>query len=101
MTSERRLMMGLDDIRALTFECNACAARLTLAPARARPDMLRQCPSCAADWLDLSQAPTGAGFANPFARFLALFSRVLEVVKDDEKQFHIGFRILLEFNEPK
>lgn len=101
MTSERRLMMGLDDIRALAFECKACSARLTLVPAKVRPEQLGQCPSCATDWLDLNQAPTGAGFGNPFARFLGLFSRVLEASKNDEKQLHIGFRLLLEFHESK
>lgn len=103
MTSERRLLMGFADVKALAFECLSCKARLTLTPKQVRVERLMQCPTCGQDWLDTSQGPTGPGFAAPMTRFVNLFAKVVAGNQSDKPDpaIEVGFRVLMEYEEPK
>ena len=94
MTVERRLVVGLGDIRAVTFECKSCSARLTLAPDKVDPDGLTRCPSCGTTWWT---TPTSGKVMTPNSRIFTFLSAIGPM---RELQAEIGFTLLLEFDEP-
>lgn len=100
MTVERRLLLGLADIFAVTFECKRCGVRLTLAPDKVSVDALQRCPGpgCSAEWVNGAQAtPHGRSHGGSMARFLAALplARESQAEGGDAK-----VRIFFEFQEP-
>jgi hypothetical protein len=52
MAIERRLVVGLNDIQAVVFECVKCRGGMVLSPDRTiTEDKLVQCPLCGEQWL--------------------------------------------------
>jgi hypothetical protein len=49
MTIERRMIVGTDDIEAVTFQCLSCNTRATT-PVSSLSEVPRQCKSCHAVW---------------------------------------------------
>ena len=94
MTIERRIVVGLQDVKAVTFECEACHSRITMNPDRAR-DIPEQCAECKKKW-----APHGFGMSgtamSPFLNFVEALAK-LRIIGTNTA----GFSILLEFEEPK
>ena len=91
MTVERRVMVSLDEIKAITFECSreGCGARITLSPADlVLPD------ACPRDhrW-DMYEQEGQRSLPARFA--IALQSVIAEGTKNAR-----GFRILLEIESP-
>jgi hypothetical protein len=93
MTFERKIVVGIDDIMAVTFECSKCKARTTVL-AESVKDIPIACGSCQASWqIRGIKNLVSSEFQAPDAliRSLAIM-RILEV--------NAPFKILFEFQEP-
>lgn len=99
MTSERRWLAGLDDIRAVTLECKTCKARLSLAPDEIRTERVRSCPSCNRNWLVAEWSDARSLVSDVLRLLIAIgpASRTQRSGADTE----VGVRVLFEFEEPK
>lgn len=95
MTVERRFVVGLKDIRAVTLECKKCDARLSMKPEAMANAGPWECPFCTHKWLSDSTTP-GKHFISSAMLLLRALSPSL--VEEDDKA--VGVRILLEFDEP-
>lgn len=96
MTFERTIVVGLDDIKAVTFECKACKARTTILPDSLR-ELPRACNSCNAVWrVDplITNVTTSGPAATAFVQAIVTMRILIRENKD-------AFRILLEFAEPE
>lgn len=97
MTFEHKIVVGLEDIRAVIFECKnqKCKTR-TAVPADVLREVPLVCPLCNSRWHteDLpSHVTTSAGA--PTALVQAIVT--MRVLQREGKE---AFRILLEFDEP-
>ena len=63
MTFERKIIVGLDDIKAVTFECK-CKARITV-PTESLRDTPRACSSCNLVWWSASDLSTNVNTSGP------------------------------------
>lgn len=88
MTFENKIVVGLDDIKAITFECNQCRARLSLSPDSVH--IPRRCHNCENVWIVGN--PTEVTSTSSLVNFVDSISRI-------RKQLESGapFRILLEY----
>jgi hypothetical protein len=94
MTFEHKMVAGLGEIRAIVFVCTECKSRVVLEPdgVEAPPS---ECPSGHKwDW----DRPTeyAANASTAFVSFLV----ALKKLRDPMAQ-RAGFKILLEFDQPK
>lgn len=97
MTIERRMIVGIDDIKAVTFECSKCTGRIPIAISSLR-DVPQQCPSCNEVWWRINDFSTHVTTSGPPAMAFIQAVRVFAAMIRDKKD---TFRILLEFQEPK
>ncbi len=97
MTVERRMIVGIDDIRAVAFQCSACKTRLTI-PADSLREVPRQCTSCNAVWWRGDEITTHVSTSGPAAMAFIQAIRTLAVMMRLKKD---AFRIFLELEEPK
>ena len=97
MTIERRMIVGIDDIKAVTFECSKCGARMPIAVGSLR-EVPQQCPSCNEVWWRSNDFPTHVSTSGPAATAFIQAVRVSAAMIRDKTD---TFRILLEFEEPK
>jgi hypothetical protein len=97
MTIERRMIVGIDDIKAVTFECSKCDARTPIAVSSLR-EVPQQCPSCNEVWWRSNDFLTHLTNSGPAATAFIQAIRVSTAMVRDKKD---TFRILLEFEEPK
>jgi len=89
MSVERKIIFGLEDIKAVTFACHACKSRLSFSP-----DELIKIPQhcgCGQRWV-IGDVPTNS----PFRKFTDSLYTVRNTIKPETA----GFRVLLEFDEP-
>ena len=95
MTIERKIIVGIEDIKALVFECNSCLSRLTILPkAGAYTKIPPKCPHCHHEWL-LLEPPRYEPVPSPFINLASSIERIKFLDGVD-----YGFRILLELDEP-
>ena len=94
MTNERRLLVSVDEIKALVFECkvNDCGARISI-----RPEKIEGVPvACprghAWKWDTLAEKRLQGSLLH----LLVINLKHMQVSAE-----HCGFRIFLEFEEPK
>lgn len=101
MTSERRLLIAFDDIRAVTFECVDCEVRLTMALDKIMPPALNSCPNqeCKRVWMSPTMTQ-GRYYASDTAEFVSLLPEVAKLQRS-ESDTPMGVRIFFEINEPK
>ena len=94
MTVERNIVVGLDDVRAISFQCNQCEARSVFPRAEDLAVPPTRCPNGHAwNWnVEADHREIGA----PAAGFTISLNR-LRLKGSSEKN---GFRILLEFKDP-
>ncbi|MGD0471556.1 MAG: hypothetical protein ABSA54_24535 [Terriglobales bacterium] len=91
MTFENKIVVGLNDIKAVIFECSNCRARICVSPDKVQ--IPKECPSCNKGWRSaekqsfLSDTSQEMNFIDALAKL-----RVLETKP-------LPFRILLEFEE--
>lgn len=97
MTKEKRLVFGLDDIRAVTFQCKECRGRVTMLPDDARLKVPGDCPVCHMEWYSAPLVKeTAASVGTPFNDFVGGIRRLREL--QGAGQFK--FSLLLEFDDP-
>jgi hypothetical protein len=95
MTVERRFVVGLADIRAITLECVRCGLRLTMLPDNVDSEKLGQCPACRQVWL-----PTGGQVLAPRSAAATLVWSLKGAREEQADAPSLGVRVLLEFEEP-
>jgi hypothetical protein len=106
MTSEKRILVSLADIKLICCECKECGARLSFNPDRAI-EIPQQCLQCNFEWR--KQPPTSVEPQRPTAVDISRAQqpadlRLTQSIADLRKQDianALGFRLLLEFNEPR
>jgi hypothetical protein len=92
MVIERRILVDLEDIRAISFQCGKCEYRITMSPDKVQ-GVPRNCPN-GHDW---AQGENQAMVVPP----LLQFTTTLATLRTLLGQKTLGFRILLELDEPK
>jgi hypothetical protein len=92
MTVEHKILFGLDDIKAISFQCERCKYRVTMAP-----DEVKEFPgNC------LNGHAWVSGNKNTKENLpLIFFTEYLSQLGKLQADGKLGFRILLEFDEPK
>jgi hypothetical protein len=98
MTVEHRLLFGLADILAVTFECTNCGVRLSVAPQKVQPDRMRQCQSCGALWLANDITVGGPFQGGPYMLMLAALRYLADPPKSNLEP--VMFKLHLEFAAP-
>ena len=98
MTLEHRMVVELGDIRAITFECKKCKARLTLSPEKLTDRSLNQCPMCREIWLEPTPVSTTTQ-ASELLRFLLLLG-IARKTQQKGSDSEAGVRVLLELDVP-
>jgi len=104
VTIERKCVIALNDIKAVSFECtsSSCGARLSISPeninrtgiGRAIPF---RCPSCNEEWRDKSPAQIEKGMM-----MTAPEEFIAALLKLTDKNCRVyGFRIFLEIEQPE
>jgi hypothetical protein len=95
MTFERKIVAGLDDIRAVVSECMKCHSRLAISPDNA-DTFPQRCSRCSQQWI--LQDPTSySSVDSPMSNFLRGVAETRVLIKSGV----LGVKILLEFDEPK
>lgn len=99
MTYERKITVGLDDIKALTFECKKCKARVSLSP-DVMTEVPHKCPQlfCQHPWRppDITPGYHGA-VRSHFANFVDGLASIRKMIGAADAS--LGFGIILEFDE--
>jgi hypothetical protein len=92
MTVEHKIVVGLDDIKAVTLECAKCKTRLTVPPDRIT--IPNRCPSprCDQQWLSDIREHVSAPNSS-YLQFCVALSELRSVTN------HMPFTIRLEFEE--
>jgi hypothetical protein len=99
MTSERRLIVGFDDLKAVAFQCKNCGARISI-QAKSLRDVPLACASCNVRWRTIGAGQAqGQGMTAESAAVTLIESIVIlrVLIRNDQDLF----RVLLEFEEPK
>jgi hypothetical protein len=98
MTLEHKLVVGLDDIKAVVFECRQCGTRVSMVPADVR--IPNQCPTgaCASVWI----MGKPAGMTSEYEASTSAHLNFVSAIGYIRKHNGAAFRILLEFDsQPK
>jgi hypothetical protein len=93
MSFEHKIVVSLDEIKAIIFECNECNAKIAMSPGTIeRPPIA--CPRGHAwDWDTPDEFDPSL---SPFVSFIKLLKGTRNSVSQG-----VGFRILLELEEPR
>jgi len=100
MTSERRIIVSLKDIKLVSYECKKCSAKVSFAPDSAL-DATERCFQCRAEWR--KDSPLSDDYQVPGMARQAPTMRLMRSIADMRNPDIVetlGFRILLEFDEP-
>jgi hypothetical protein len=97
MTVERKIIVGLADLKAIVFECRQerCKARVTVLPDRAF--IPQRCPACGREWMP-SAPPEGKITLSNYANLVEAIAKIRAQEPNDEWP---RFNMLLEFDEPE
>jgi hypothetical protein len=94
MTIEHKFIVGLEEIKAIVFECVECKARIVLTPENVGNTPPNKCPRGHSwEWSMTDEHRNVDGSSHVF------FFRSLKNLRDAARSE--TFRILLEFDEPK
>jgi hypothetical protein len=98
MTFEHKTVVGLDDIKAVTFECNVCKTRTTV-PTENLKEAPHACNSCNTVWWNAQDIRMGAFVTTSGPAIVALIQAIItmRVLMGENKN---NFKILFEFEEP-
>ncbi len=93
MTVERRLVFGLDDIRAVTFECTQCKTRTTVRRESLR-EVSQTCNSCGTIWWVNTDLPSHVTTSGPAVMAFVQALITLNVqIREKKNTFCILFEI--------
>jgi len=95
MTVEHRILVGIDDLKAITFECLKCKARITLLP-NDKLGVPDSCSACSAVWKASSPSSNVTVSAPAAITFVDAIKRLVLLAAEPQA----AFKILLEFDEP-
>lgn len=91
MTVEHRIMVGLTDIKSVSFQCDRCKYRITMSPEDIK-DFDFSCPN---------GHPWKQGRQEGLVKIpLLTFTESLAKLRASTAQQLLGFHVLLEFDEP-
>lgn len=92
MTTERKIVFGLQDIRAVSYECNKCHARTTFPLGYAR-EPIGVCYICNHRWR--GEVPQSGYSCEPsaYTRFLGAATEIKTLEKET------GFKMVFELDE--
>jgi hypothetical protein len=100
MTIERKIIIGLEDIKAVIFACHSCLSRVSVPPqVGSHMRIPTECPQCRAKWSLLDPVKYGDHVATPYVNFVMSLQRLRAFTKETTDA--TGFTVLLEFQEPK
>jgi hypothetical protein len=95
MVVERRIITGIEDIKAVIFECVKCKSRTSHSPDRAI-DVPYACV-CGHLWRKEDHSARMARMEQSSVQFVSAIAALRMVDRENP----LGFKILLEFEEPK
>jgi hypothetical protein len=98
MTIERKLIVGIEDIKAVVFECKSCLSRMSILPKEgASKNIPTACPYCRAEWWNFQTSARAPVFS-----LAHLFVESIERLRSLANEgVELGARILLELEEPR
>ena len=98
MTIERKIVVGLEDVQAISFECmgKGCGYRVTMSPDKAER-IPESCGQCGLRWWPENPYGHISEKAWPFAKLLESLRAIRGWINSGSP---LGFKILLEFKEP-
>jgi hypothetical protein len=98
MTVERKIVVGLEDIRAICFEClnKGCGAVASVSPDNFER-IPQRCEQCGEVWTPINAAGLQTSKPWVFASFAIALKAIRNLINSGQA---MGFRILLEFKEP-
>jgi len=104
MTSEHKVVIGVQDIRRVTLECAKCSVRLTFSPDRCSIPKGCPNPECDSIWMPTLHAYPPSQRKAParveFVETICNLRRVIEDAKVEQGGEPDGFHVLLEFDDP-
>jgi hypothetical protein len=92
MTIERRIVVGLGDIKAVSFQCSKCEYRISMSP-----DKVHGIPAHRPDGHDWVLGKEVTLIVPPLLQFTETLARLRTLAG----QKVLGFEILFEFDEEK
>jgi hypothetical protein len=92
MTFERKIVVGLEDIKAVIFQCNRCGSRIVLTP-QSLDSLPKVCPQ---DHPWKTNIPVESYNASTLNLFTITLKKLVDRLHEDN-----GFKVYLEFEEPK
>ena len=97
MTIEHSIVVGLDDIKTVIFECRQCRTRVSMLPNDIR--IPQKCPNenCASrEWITGIPANVRSSYEASTAKYVNFVEAIGHIRKSKNDA---AFRILLEFDE--
>jgi hypothetical protein len=91
VTFEHKIVVGLDDIKAVSFECNNCHTRVTMPPGDIKVPM--KCHQCPQIWIEVDISQYQA-VASPYVNFITAIGKIRTLLENKAP-----FKILLEFED--
>ncbi len=104
MTFDRKIIVGIEDIKSISLECNNCKVRLTFPPDKILK-IPSSCPSpsCNVDWLPSLSYGANEPKVPIQMKLVSAIVGTLNRAKENQVERPndvAGFRVLLEFDEP-
>jgi len=99
VTVERKIVVGLEDVEKICFEClkEGCRYKVSISP-DVFERIPQSCEQCGSRWTPLDN--TGVSASRPWV--FSNFANALKMIRNlIASKSPLNFRILLEFNEPK
>lgn len=96
MAAERKISVGLDEIESIALECTQCRSRSSI-PLDRLLELPHVCPQ-GHPWVTGDPVDLRIG-RSPFQEFVKAIRGIKKL--DSTERHEIGFRMLLEFDEPK
>jgi len=96
MTLERRIIAGLEDVRAISLECNKCRARVTFS-ADSKVDVPVACERCGHPWRSANSVNAYKTNDSAVVSLVQAIPNIRILLNENA----LGFRVLFEFYEPK
>ena len=98
MTFEHQLIAGLDDIKAVTFECGSCKTRTTI-PIEKLTEAPRACNSCSAIWWSAQDIRMGAFVTTSGSAVVGLVQAIVDL-GDKHRVLGVGLVDAIQ-NDPR
>jgi hypothetical protein len=93
VTFEHKIVVGLDDIKAVSFECNQCHTRVTMSPDKIVVPHKCPNPQCDNVWI-WGDPKNFQSVTSPHMNFV---NAIGQIRKQLEENGGGGFKVLLEF----